>query len=111
MKVRLIHDGEYSWDIEFCDMPDEGDPDCEGTCEKPTLDEPGHIRVRGCVPRFRLRQILMHEMFHAGEYAEGVELDHKALDSMARYLTRLFDHNPDLVAFFTPKKKRPKKAG
>ena len=113
-KTLLITDGEYKWDVEFCDTPSALDFDAEGTCEKPADDEVGHIRVRGFMPPFRVRQTLMHELLHGCEYAEGVEIDHKTLDIIARYITRVLLLNPKLAEFYLPKprlRRKPKKKG
>lgn len=61
------------------------------------------IKLNGLADAYDMRQAVLHEIIHAAEYTEGFEIPDLVVDAIARYLTRIFRHNKQVVRFFLKK--------
>ena len=103
-KPFTFTDGVNNWTVEFCLLPDEDDTLCEETCEVPTIDRPGLLRVKGDMAPRQVLQALMHGMTHCAEHTEAILLDeseyHVRIDRMCRWFVTVLHLNPKLRDFF-----------
>jgi len=100
----LLDDGEFQYEIEFCLDPDPDDSRCLGTQNNPTREEPGRIKIKSDLPRFRLLHTLMHELGHCAEYKADTSIHDDVIDMLARYYTNVLLKNPAIINLFLPLK-------
>jgi len=106
MRWGVIDDSEFKWKVTICsEIPVEVDGGGEacGACSPPKGNKPGNIYVRGDLSHYRTKHTLLHEILHAAEYAEDISIKDSEVDSLARYLVRVFTLNPKVAKFLSKK--------
>ena len=99
-KIAAISDGERKIEIAFWDYIEHEEESVGGLWVPPTFLRPAQVLACGTAAPFDLAVAVNHELYHAGEWAEGVSISHAALTKLARYQMRLFRHSPHLLDFF-----------